>query len=222
MKWLYKLEYKHGNKYIRRLMLIIIIGMVAVYFISMAAASQGFNFTALLTLNRDAIFAGQVWRLITFVFVPPGGSGIFWFIIAIYFYYMIGTSLESIWGGFRFNIYYLFGILGAIVACLLVGSATNTYLNLSLFLAFAALAPDTTFRLFFIIPIKAKWMAIAYAAFLVIQIIFAFISGPYIGLTALVSLALSLVNFAIFFGRSSIEAIQNQIRIYKNRRNWRR
>ncbi len=221
MKWLYKLEHKHGKRYIRRLMLIIVVGMAIVYFVSQAAAYSGFDFISLLTLNRDALFHGQVWRLVTFVFVPPGG-GLIWLIIGLYFYYVIGEALENMWGGFRFNLYYLFGMVGAIIACLLVGSASNVYLNLSLFLAFAALSPDATFRLFFILPVKAKWMALAYAAFLLIQIIFAFVASPYTGLVALVSLALSLVNYAIFFGRSTVEAVQNQIRIYKNRRNWRR
>lgn len=223
MKWLYKLEHKHGNRYIRRLMLIIIVGMAAVYIIQMAALSQRFDFISLLTLNRAAIFRGQVWRLVTFIFVPPGANGsIIWFIIGLYFYYMIGTSLESIWGGFRFNAYYLFGVLGAIVACLLVGSASNVYLNLSLFLAYATLSPDSVFRLFFFIPIKAKWMAIGYGAFLLLQIIFSFIAGPFIGLTALVGLVFSLVNYVIFYGRSAVDMLQNQIRMYKNRRNWRR
>lgn len=220
MKWLYKLEYKYGKHYIHRLMTIIIVGMVIVYFVNMAAAVSGFNFIDLITLNRTAIFQGQVWRLVTFVFVPPS-ENIFWLIIGLYFYYIIGTSLENMWGGFRFNLYYLFGMIGAIVASLIVGSSFNVYLNLSLFLAFATLAPDTSFHLFFILPIKAKWMALAYAAFLVIQLIFAFIAGPYTGLVALVSLVLSLVNYFIFFGKTMVETIKEQIRIMKNRRNWR-
>lgn len=225
MKWLYKLEYKYGKYYIPNLMTIVVIGMAAVAILDFAAggALGAGGLSGLLSFNRAAIAQGQVWRIITFIFLPPGSvSNPFMLLIGLYFYFTIGRALENTWGGFRFNIYYFLGILGAIVAGLVTGSSTNTYLNLSLFLAFATLAPDTSFLLFFLIPVKAKWMAIVYALFLAAQIIFAFIASPAYGLVNLVSLLFSLVNYAIFFGRTLITSIQDQIRIQKNRRNWRR
>ncbi len=220
MKWLYKLEYKHGKRYIHGLMTIVVIGMAAVYLLDMAAAGAGFNMSSMLTLNRSAILSGQVWRILTFVFVP-GGQNAFWLLVSLYFYYMMGKNLESYWGGFRLNIYYFVGMLGAIASCFITGYATNVYLNLSLFLAFATVAPDTTFLLFFILPVKAKWLALAYAAFLAVQLIFQFFASPTIGLISLVSLGFSLLNYFLFFGGQMVRVVKEQIRISKNRRNWR-
>ncbi len=220
MKWLYRLEHKYGKRYIHGLMTIVVIGMAAVYILDIAAAGAGFNMSSLLSLNRSAILSGQVWRLITFVFVPDGSNS-FWLIISLYFYYMMGRNLEYVWGGFKLNVYYLVGIIGAILSCFIVGFGTNVYLNLSLFLAFATVAPDTSFMLFFVVQLKAKWLALAYAGFLVLQLIFQFISSPLLGLLMLVSLAFSLINYALFFGKTLIRNIKEQIRISRNRRNWR-
>ena len=220
MKWLNKLEYKFGKRYIHGLMTIVVIGMAAVYILDMLAASAGFNMSSLLSLDRAAILSGQVWRLITFIFVPTS-NGPFWLLIACYFYYMIGKGLENTWGGFRLNVYYLTGMIGAIISCFVIGYGVNVYLNLSLFLAFATVAPNTTFLLFFILPVKAKWMALAYAAFLVVQLIFAFIGNPVAGLISLVSLGFSLLNYFIFFGGTMFRNLKEQIRQSRNRRNWR-
>lgn len=230
MKWLYKLDYKYGKYYIPRFMTIVVAGMAVLYVAQLFLGAQlfgklpaymGQSVYGLFDLNREALFHGQVWRLITFIFVPPSSGG-FWLLISLYFYYMIGTSLENIWGGFRFNLYYLFGMVGAIISCLIVGYASNSYLNMALFLAFATLAPDTRFMLFFIIPIKAKWMAIFYAVMTAFNVIQAFLYNIPYGIQALVTLGFSLLNYGIFFGQDLIESIRNQIRMSRNRRNWRR
>lgn len=220
MKWLYKLDYKYGRYHIRNLMKYIVLGMAIVFVADIIFPE--YYIAQYLMLDRAAILSGQVWRLITFVFVPQASSPI-WIFIALYFYYFIGTSLESVWGGFRLNVYYLAGILGSILACFLSpsGIADNTYLNLSLFLAFATLAPDTRFLLFFIVSVKAKWLAIAYVVFTGANIAFSFRVSVAYGFSSLIGFALSLAGYLLFFGPSLIETIKNQIRIAKNRRNWR-
>ncbi len=223
MRWLYKLEYKYGRYYIHRLMMIVVVGMAAVYLLSMAAAGAGIDIIQLFSLDRSMILPPnwQLWRLITFIFIPDSNN-LFMMLISLYLYYMIGTLLENTWGGFRFNLYYFIGIIGAIAATMIVGYGTNTYLKLALVLAFATLAPDTTFRLFFILPVKAKWMALAYAGFLALKLIFIFIASPTAGLMELVSLGMSLANYFLFFGKTLVDNIRDMIRIQKNRRNWRR
>ncbi len=220
MKWLYRLEHKYGKYYLRGLMTIIVIGMAAVYVLDMAAVGAGFNMTSLLSLNRSAILRGEVWRLITFIFVPSSTSPL-WLLISLYFYYMMGRNLEYLWGGFRLNLYYLVGVIGAIISCFITGFGTNVYLNLSLFLAFATIAPDTGFMLFFVLQIKAKWLALGYAAFLAVQLVFQFFASPIFGALMLVSLLFSLINYALFFGNTLIRNTREQIRISRNRRNWR-
>lgn len=219
MKWLYRLDYKYHNYYIRRLMTIIIAGMVVVYALNFVFP---YNITSMLTLNRTAIVQNlQLWRLVTFLFVPPQASGL-WMLFALYFYWMMGTNLENIWGGFRFNLYYLVGWLGAIIAMFITGAASNTYLNLSLFLAFATVSPDTSFMLFFILPIKAKWMAGAYALFLALDLARAFIGyGWAAGFPVLITLLFSLLNYLLFFGQGLFETIRTELQVRRQRRQWR-
>lgn len=228
MKWLYKLEYKYGKYYIHGLMNVIVAGMAVVYFAQMMMPNVNLiysmpqlNMYGLLHFHWQAVLRGEVWRIFTFIFVPPIGQNLFATLITVYFYYIMGHSLENHWGGFRFNIYYLLGILGAILAGIITGISSNTYLNLSLMLAFATLAPDTTFMLMFFLPVKAKWMALLYAALLAFNIFNSFAISASFGLRLLVSVAFSLLGYFVFFGKTLVSTVQNEIRMYKNRRNWR-
>ena len=115
---------------------------------------------------------GQIWRLVTFIFIPSTFS-FFSLLLSLYFYYMIGTTLEREWGTLRFNLYYLTGTVLTIIYSLLSKSfATAHYLNLSMFFAFATLFPDFQILLFFILPIKIKYLAYVNAALFLVNIIF--------------------------------------------------
>ena len=221
MKWLYKLDYKYGKYYIHNLMTIIVAGMVVVFLADMFTSAGGFYVSSWLTLSRYDILRGQVWRLITFIFVPSSHNAIS-FLLFSYFYWQFGRMLESAWGGFRFNIYYLIGILGAIASMFITGGASNYYLNLSVLLALATIAPDMEFRLFFILPLKAKWLVIGYAILMGIGLLQSFIFVSVLaGIQSLITLAFSLLNYAIFFGPTLVSTIKEQKRIRENRRNWR-
>ncbi len=122
-----------------------------------------------------------MWRLVTFIIQPPSTSIIFVF-FSLYFYYLIGTVLENIWGSFKFNVYFFSGVLLNIVAALIIylifGISFNMsthYINLALFMAFAMEQPDMEVLLFFIIPIKIKWMALLDGIVFAIAIICGFI-----------------------------------------------
>jgi len=116
-----------------------------------------------LYFDRDLILQGQIWRLFTYVFTELAGSGgasLLLSLLLLFVYFSIGRQLELFWGTLRFNCYYLCGIVLMDLAGLLSGvSASTYYLNLSLFLAYATIAPDARFLLFYIIPIKAKYLA---------------------------------------------------------------
>lgn len=219
MKWIHKLDYKYGKHYIRNLMRYIVLGMVLVFVVSIAFPNL--NIIYWLRLDRTAILSGQIWRLVTFIFIPDTSSALF-AIITFVFYYSIGNTLESIWGGFRLNLFYLIGIIGTILSCFISpsGLASNSYLNLSLFLAFATLAPESTIMLL-ILPVKAKWLGIAYAVITLLEVISSFITSPLYGLSSLITVVLSLLGYLLFFGPQLIEIIKNEIRIIRNRRQWR-
>lgn len=163
MDWISKLEKKIGRYAISNIMQYMVVLQVIGFALKFLA--PGF-YEQYLQLNAGAIMQGQVWRIFTFLMDPPSTSLIF-IIFALYLYYMIGQSLEAVWGAFRFNLYLISGILFNVLAALLVyfimgqSYALNAqYLYLSLFLAFAALFPETEFLLFFILPVKAKWLAL--------------------------------------------------------------
>ena len=215
MKFLDRLEYKFGRRALRNLMLYIVIGMAIVFVSDFILYPQiGITLSELFTFDRTMIFPGQVWRVLTFVFLPPDSSIIF-IVFALYFYWMIGSSLENAWGAFRFDIYYLVGVLGTIAGGLLVGSATNVYLNLSLFFAFAMLFPNHEVRLFFFIPIRVKWLAILDAVLFVIGFVFSGWGGR-------VSMLVSVANFFLFFAGDFIEMFRSWKRKRQFRRDFRR
>lgn len=156
------------------------------------------SFVSYLQFDPYLILKGQVWRLISFAFIPPSSG---WLgLIAVYFYYMIGNTLEARWGTARFSLYYFTGI----VLCVLFGfvlyfvsglrlGITATYIYLSMFFSFAALFPDVTVLLFFVIPIKIKWLAIIDAVLFVLSVI----ENPWpINMLPVVA----ILNFLLFCG----------------------
>lgn len=190
-----RLEYKYGKYAIHNLMPVLI-GAMGIVFIADLLLSSRVSLYGALTFDRAAIFSGQVWRILTFVVLPPSTSLIF-ILFSLYFYYLIGTSLEREWGALKFNIYYLIGIIGTIIAGFITGYADNYYLNMSLFFAFAMFYPDFQILLFFILPVKIKWMAWLDAAFF----LYMFIIGDW---SARASIIAALLNFLLFFGSDFI------------------
>ena len=94
-------------------------GMAIVYLMELLIYPMtGFSLSSVLAFNRSAVLHGQIWRLITFIFIPPDSSILF-ILFSLYFYWLIGNALENQWGAFRFNIYYLCGML---CTCLLYTS----------------------------------------------------------------------------------------------------
>ena len=208
MKWLDSLERRFDRFSIGNLMQYVCLTMAALYIFSVIQPSV--PILSLIALSPYRILQGQVWRLVTFIFMPPS-SGLFAFVV-IYFYYWLGRNLEYYWGTTRFNLYYLFGMTGAILAAFLTNSTgTSTYLNLSLFLAYAALFPETEVLFMFLIPIKMKWLAGLEGAFLIWLFL--------IGNTAdRVSLVFSLINFLLFFGPKLFDRLRYKLRYEKFRR----
>jgi hypothetical protein len=203
--WSNKLAAKGRRLAIPNLMTYIVVSMGAVFILDLVFAGR---LSSLLVFSLSAIQAGQIWRLISFIVLPPPASLLF-IIFALYFYYLIGQALESSWGAARFTLFYVTGIAGSIVAGLITGFATNFYLNLSLFFAFAILFPDFELRLFFILPVKVKWLAYLNAAYFLYLLILS--SWP-----QRVALLVALANIALFFWRSVRDRINN----IRRRRRW--
>ena len=196
MKFFYNLERRYRKYAIPNLMYYII-GMYGTGLFLQLFAPEFYS--QYLALDAQKILSGQVWRVITFMIYPPGGGSLFGSLIGMYLYYMLGVNLERIWGAFRFNVYFFMGVIGHVAAALVVYIffreriyLTTEFLNYSLFFAFAATFPDLEFLLFFVIPIKAKWMAM----FNGIYFLYEFIMG---NLATRITIVMSLINFFVFF-----------------------
>ena len=193
----------HPRFGIPNLMRVIVIGNVAVYVLMLLTQANDANALSFLTFNLDALLHGEVWRLVTFVFVPAYSSP-FALLISLYFYYWIGSTLERQWGTAKFNLYYISGalltVLGVVLASLITGNpyltaAGTGYVNLSMFFAFAFLFPDTTVLLFFILPVKMKWLAYLDGALFAFDIIKAIGAHNWAGVVLPI---VALLNFAVF------------------------
>nr|WP_300305229.1 hypothetical protein [uncultured Anaerostipes sp.] len=205
--WLNKLEEKFGRYAISNLPMII----VAMYAVGYILRLMMPGVTSLLTLNPYLILHGQVWRLVTFLLMGPDSSLIF-IIFVLLFYYSIASSLEQVWGSFRFNMYYFIGVLGTILGAFLtyavmyyaygglsaVSVSMDTfYLNMTLFLAYAMMFPDMQVYFYMIFPIRVKWLAVLDGIYLG----YIFLSSGFTpaGISVKVSIVVALLNFLLFF-----------------------
>lgn len=223
------LERKIGKYAIPRLPMYILICYAIGYLMSFINPQIAY----VLSLNPYAILHGQVWRLVTWVLIPPPESNLFFVLIMLYFYYSLGMTLERTWGTFYFNYYIfsgmLFTILGAFCMygyvtlvtpddaekmqiaykqtygqefpvmyggnyyyAILSTLFSTYYVNMSIFLAFAATYPDMHVMLMFILPIKVKVLGIIYAILLVFDAFSMGIMGVFV-------IGASLLNFLLFF-----------------------
>ena len=210
----YNLERKLRRFAISDLMKYIVFGQAAVYLLMLIWPTVGYRLYSAITLSRSALLRGQIWRIVTFVFAPPNSSPLF-ILFALYYYYTICTGLEARWGKVKFNLYYLIGMVAAVIACMITGYASNTYLNLSLFFAYAAMYPDVEVLLFMILPVKMKYLAVLDAALYTWQ----FIVG---GASTRVTILLCLAHVFLFLGGDIISTIRRESHYWKTRYNFRK
>lgn len=150
-------------------------------------------YAGVLALIPEKILQGEVWRLVTYIFLPETQS-FFWILFALLFLWFLASALEEYWGPLRLNVFYLVGMIGCTVAAFFFGGgSSNTFLNLSLFFAFATVAPNYEVFLFFIIRVKIKYLAWVLAGVLALQ----FLVLPAGAKMAVVA---SLANYLLFFG----------------------
>ncbi len=210
-----KLERKFGKLAIKNLMLILVGAMAIVFAMDLfVGAKTGQSLYFRLMFDRTAILNGEVWRAFTFLFLPPD-SGIIFIIFSLYFYYLIGTAIENEWGAFGFTAYYFLGVIGAIASGFIAGYATNYYLNMSLFLAFAILNPNYEIYLFFFVPIKMKWLGLISGILLIMSFYYSTWGGR-------LSLIMALINLLVFFTPLLIKRIKQAYGKWKWKQNFKR
>lgn len=212
-----KLEKKFGKYAVKNLMMYLVLGYLVGFAFQLLSRATGgssaYNSNsifAMLTFEPYFILHGQVWRLVSWIIIPPRENVLF-LAIMLFMYYQLGNALEYTWGAFRFNLYIFGGMFLTMIAGFVdyfvlvyvngympeqtIGLGmfiTTYYILMSIFLAFAVYFPNMQVLLYFIIPIKMKWMAIFYG----ILILYSVVASPWY--TSIIIIA-SLVNFLIFF-----------------------
>jgi membrane associated rhomboid family serine protease len=181
------LERKLGRFAIERLPTFIVGGMAMVFVLSQTKPELIDH----LTLDPARVLQ-EPWRLVTYLFIPTSTS-LIWILFSLYWTWLIGTNLEHEWGAFKLNVYYLLGALGTTAAAWIIGGAQgNFWLNTSLFFAFATIFPNYEIYIFFIIPIRVKWLALLFMAL----VGYFFFVGS---LGVKVAIAVALGNYLLFF-----------------------
>ena len=194
------MERRFGRYAVPQLTKFIILTYIIGYMLYFFQALTHNNILMLMYLSpRLIIKGGQIWRLVTWLFMPPESPGIFT-IIMLFFYYQIGTALEQTWGDFRYNLYIFSGILFMVIGAFVLyafginvdGMFTTYYISLSIFLAFAACYPNMQVMLYFLIPIKIKYLAI-------FDLILTAVNAFYATMPERMAIVFSMLNFVIFF-----------------------
>ena len=186
------------------LMRYVVIGQVLVYLLYMFSSYSAISF---LVFDLGHLLQGEVWRLVTWLFLPVSFRP-FTFLISLVCYYSIGTTLERSWGTAKFSLYYLCGMVVSVIAVILASLISGYwgwtlsggyYLNMTLFLALAVLYPSANINLWVVIfplRLKAKWLAWAYAAFLAIDLVQSIAALDLVGVLLPI---VSMLNFLVFF-----------------------
>ncbi len=168
-------------------------GLIALQVLAFTAGYLQPGFLEKIRLVPSRVLEGQVWRLATFVCQPPPMNLIF-LIFFWYLFYLMGMALEGTWGTFRYNLFLLTGYVATVAVSFLQpdSPASVEFLQGSIFLAFAYLYPDFEILLFFLLPVKVKWLALLQAAYYGYSLLTADWMGRLL-------VAASLCNFALFF-----------------------
>ncbi len=207
MRWLDTLERRFGFLGIPGLIRIVVAFSALVFLL----VRLNPDFISALDLNPERLRHGEIWRLVTYIFIPQTFSFL-WIIFVLWFLWFVGEGLERAWGAFRLTLYFLVGMIGTTAAALFFGSYfSNTMLIASLFYAFARFYPDQVIYVLFILPVKIKWVAWVSAAFLLLG--FFLNSNSYRMATVA-----ALSNYLIFFGPEIVYEARHRHEVSTRRR----
>ena len=219
--------FNNRDRGLRNLMLFLAIGNGVVYLLQ-ALNPEVPAFWNLLVFDRAMILRGQVWRLFSYPLLFLLENGMLWGLIGLFFFYWCGSILEQYWGTLRFNCFWLTGILLTDLAALLLDAGAEVYyVNLSMFLAVATLMPDQQIRIWFVIPVKMKWMAwldLGLTLFWTVRGVITMIrSLPYgVVYLAWILYWVPVLNYLLYFGKQAANLLPDFLRYHPTRKSWQR
>ena len=143
------------------------------------------GFSTMTSFDKDAIFSGQVWRLVSWLCLPEVRlvtatdvtASIFFTLITTLFLFFLNDAIEESVGTFRLNIYVF--VTWFLITLAALSPLTNpVFVTLQMRLVFfsamvlaaAVFFPNQIIHLMMVIPIKMKWIAWIDVAFLVSRV----------------------------------------------------
>ena len=212
MRWPAKLERRLGFLAIPNLT----IGIILVQSVAWVAMQTNPALAGGLVLAPELVRSGEWWRVFSFLLMPPASHPL-WLFFAFYLLWLMGTALEREWGDFRYTLFWLLGWLASVALAMLVpgGVVTNAYLTGSVFLAFAALYPEFQILLFFILPVKVKWLAAVTWVLYLLALAGGIADRDW---AAVAGVAAATANFFAFFGRDVVGLVGRNHRQMKRKR----
>jgi hypothetical protein len=198
MSLINSLENRYGHHAIPGLVAIIAWFQVAVW--ALIKIRPGFE--VFLLLIPELVYHGEVWRLLTWVFIPPDDNPL-WLLLAVMLMVLFSQALDHAWGPFKVNLYVFGGIISMIIGAMVFRAPPiGLTLYTSIFFAFAVIAPNYEIMVFFILPVKVKWLA----AITGVLLLLSFIDESSMRLPILFSLA----NFFVAFGPTFLRWIRQR------------
>lgn len=215
MDWIDRLEAKYGRHAIDGLVRVVVALNAAVFVLYLVYP----DVLKLLYLDRALVMRGEIWRLVTYIFIPSLGNwwlmpDYLWLVFWLMFMWMLGEGLEHAWGSFKLNVFYLAGMIGTTVAAFFFGTSyNNVMLNLSLLFAFATIYPDYQILIFLVIPVRIKWVA----WFSFAGVMMTFLGGSF---AARMAILVSLANYLLFFGPTIVALVRQRSAITTRRQRF--
>jgi len=215
MRFLDKLERRFGFIAIPGLIRIVVAFTALVYILTFLNP----EILSILDLNPARVRKGEVWRLVTYIFIPqgigpPGLMQAIWVVFALQIIWFFGEMLQAAWGAFRVTLYFFLGMIGTTVAAFVFGVPfSNIMLGVSILFACGCLCPNEIMYVLFILPMKIKWIAWIVAAFLLLG----FFRAPLLGKLAL---TIAFAHFFIFFGPEALQRLRQHKEIAVRRKRF--
>ena len=223
----YRLKYRFGRYAIQNLSLYVTM-IFSLGYLLMISPVGAYVYSAWLAFYPYEVLHGQIWRIVTAILFPPiTSSSIIWAAISLLIYYNFSSLVERMMGAFEFNVYFfssiIIGELGAIISYLI--TVLNfpylpIYTHFAIIMAFSIMFPDASVLLMFVIPIKAKWIAIAEA----VIYLYNFLTGSIITKISIAAAFIPVVIFFIFHyggGGNIISNLRFRMRQKKRQKEWR-
>ena len=172
------------------------------------ASVERFLFDPVLVLQ------GEWWRLFGFP-VSDGLDNPLYLIFYVLYLYFVINALESHWGPGPLTVFLGLGYISALAASFLTMQPLSIwfYILENVSLAFGTLFPDMELYIYFVLPVKAKWLAMLAGGYIIFQCL----RG---GVFVTLFLTITLIPYLLFFSPMLYTLVRTRYKVAKNRKRF--